>query len=73
MVKNSSHVFDLNLESESNSANNIDVLNSDDDTLVIMLVGSLGSLGSYGTPDTPLSEPKGTKLDSNLYLTPSSD
>ena len=60
------------MESESNNADNIDILNSDDNTPVTMLIGSLGSSGSHRTPGTPPFEPKNTKLDSNLYLTPSS-
>ena len=72
IVKNSSHIFDLNLESESDSANNINVLNSDDDTLVIILIGSLGSSGSHRIIGTPLFELKNTKLGSNSYFTSSS-
>ena len=72
MVKNSLHVFDLNSESESDSTNNINVLDSNDNTLVTILVGSSGSSGSHGTSGTPPSELKNTELGSNLYLTPSS-
>ena len=60
------------MESESNSADNINIFNSDDNTLVTMLIGSSDSLDNHKTPGTPLSEPKNTKLDNNLYLTPSS-
>ena len=72
IVKNSPHIFDLNSESESDSTNNIDILDSDDNTLVTTLVGSSGSSGSHRTPGTPPSEPKNTKLNSNLYLITSS-
>ena len=72
IIKNGLYIFDLNLESKSNSADNINILDSDDNTLVIMLIGSLGSLGSYETPGTPPSELKDTELGSNLYLISSS-
>ena len=71
-VKNGPYVFDLDSESESDSADDVDVLDSDDDTLVTTPAGSLGSSGSYGTLGTPPSEPKDTELGSNPYLTPSS-
>ena len=72
IIKNGPHVFDLDSESKSNSADNINILDSDNDILVTILVDSSGSLGSHRTPGTPLSKPKNIKLDSNLYLTPSS-
>ena len=72
MVKNGPHVFDLDSESESDSANNVDILDSDNNTLVTTPAGSLGSSGSHGTPGTPPSELKNTESDSNLYLIPSS-
>ena len=72
-VKNSPYIFDLNLESKSNSANNINILDSNNNnTLVTTLVGSSGSLDNYKALGKPLSKPKNTKLNSNLYLTPSS-
>ena len=71
-VKNGPHIFDLDLESKSDSADDVNVLDSDDNISVIMLAGSSGSLDSYGIPGTPLSELKDTGSSSNLYLTPSS-
>ena len=68
IVKNSPHIFNLNLESKSDSTNNINILNSDDDTLVTILVGSLGNLDNYGTSGTPPSKLKDTELGNNLYL-----
>ena len=72
IVKNSLYIFNLNSESESDSADNINVLDSNNDTLVTTPAGSSGSLGSYRTPGTLQSEPKDTKLNSNLYFTPNS-
>ena len=72
MVKNGPYVFNLDSESESDSADDIDVFDSDDNTLVTTPAGSSGSSGSHETPGIPPSEPKDTELGSNLYLTPSS-
>ena len=72
IIKNDPHVFDLDSKSESNSANNINILNNNNNTLVTISAGSSGSSGSHRTPGILLSEPKNTKLGSNLYLTPSS-
>ena len=67
-VKNGPHIFDLDSESEADSADGIDVLDSDDDTPVTTPAGSSGSSGSNGPP----TEPKDTGSDSNPYLTPTS-
>ena len=72
IIKNSPYIFDLNLESKSDSTNNINILNSNNNTLVTILVGSSDSLNSYRILGTPSSEPKNTELDNNLYLISSS-
>ena len=71
IIKNGPYIFNLNSESEPNSANNINVLNSNNNTPVTILAGSLGSLNSHKTPGTPPSKLKDTKLSNNLYLIPS--
>ena len=60
------------MESESDSTNNINILNSNNNTLITTPAGSLGSLGSHRILGTPPSKLKNTELDSNPYLTPSS-
>ena len=72
IIKNNPHIFNLNSESKSNSADNVNILNSNNNTLITILGGSSDSLGSYGTPGTPPSKPKNIRSNSNLYLTPSS-
>ena len=72
IVKNSPHIFDLNSESKSDSADNINVLDSNNNILVTTLTGSLGSSNSHGTPGILPSKLKDIELNSNLYFIPSS-
>ena len=72
IIKNGPYIFDLDSESESDSADNVNILDNDNNIPVITPAGSSGSLGSHKTPGTPPSKLKNTKLSNSLYLTPSS-
>ena len=72
IVKNSLYIFNLSLESKSDSADNVNILDSNDNTPVTTSAGNSGRLCSHGTLGTPPSKLKNTKLGNNLYLISSS-